>query len=133
MNVLFRISGLCIYGGLVGTHGWEHECQTGTIEGIYIRTVQRVYTIPGTVKKRISRILQTDQGDGRVTEKEKFLSLKSYKEFDEKRDEFQTLKMDKDIVEHMVKIFPKPSNTKEELYKIPRSQGGTIGDGLAGR
>lgn len=68
-----------------------------------------------------------------MTEKEKFLSLKSYKEFDEKRNEFQALKMDKDIVEHMAKIFPKPSNTKEELYKIPRNQGGTIGDGLADR
>ncbi len=65
-----------------------------------------------------------------MTEKEKFLNLKSYEEFDEKRDEFQTLKMDKDIVAHMAKIFPRPSNTKEELYKIPRDQGGTIGDGL---
>lgn len=68
-----------------------------------------------------------------MTEKEKFLNLKSYEEFDKRRGEFKTLKFDKDIVEHMAKIFPKPSGVKEELYKIPRSQGGTIGDGLAGR
>lgn len=64
-----------------------------------------------------------------MTEKEKFLNLKSYEEFNEKRNEFQSLKFDKDIVEHMAKIFPKPSNTKEELFKIPPSQGGTIGNG----
>lgn len=68
-----------------------------------------------------------------MTEKEKFLNLKSYEEFDKKRSEFKNLKFDKDIVEHMAKIFPKLSGVKEELYKIPRSQGGTIGDGLAGR
>lgn len=56
-----------------------------------------------------------------MTEKEKFLNLKSYEEFDKRRGEFKTLKFDKDIVEHMAKIFPKPSGVKEELYKIPRS------------
>lgn len=66
-----------------------------------------------------------------MTEKEKFLKLKSYEEFHEKRDEFQNLKFDKDIVEHMAKIFPKPSNRKDELSRIPRSQGGIIGDGMA--
>ena len=68
-----------------------------------------------------------------MTEKEKFLNLESYEEFHEKRDEFRNLRFDKDIVEHMAKIFPKPSKTKEELYKVPRSQGGTIGDRRADR
>jgi hypothetical protein len=62
-----------------------------------------------------------------VTEKEKFLSLKSYEEFDRRRQEFQTLKFDKEIVDHMSKIFPKPSGISEELYKTPRSQGRSIG------
>lgn len=68
-----------------------------------------------------------------MTEKEKFLKLKSYEEFDKRRDEFQTLRFDRDIVGHMAKIFPKPPDIREELYKIPRSQGGTIGDRLADR
>lgn len=62
-----------------------------------------------------------------MTEKEKFLSLKSYEEFDRRRQEFPTLKFDKEIVDHMSKIFPKPSGITEELYKIPRSEGGSIG------
>lgn len=62
-----------------------------------------------------------------MTEKERFLQLKSYEEFDRRREEFETLKFDKDIVAHMAKIFPKPSNTKEELYKTPLNKGGTIG------
>lgn len=65
-----------------------------------------------------------------MTEKEKFLSLKSYEEFDRRRQEFATLKFDKEIVDHMSKIFPKPSGVTEELYKIPRSEGGSIGNCL---
>ena len=62
-----------------------------------------------------------------MTEKERFLSLKSYEEFDRRRQEFRTLKFDKEIVDHMSKIFPKPSETTEELYKTSRRQGGSIG------
>lgn len=65
-----------------------------------------------------------------MTEKEKFLSLKSYEEFDRRRREFPTLKFDKEIVDHMSKIFPKPSGITEELYKIPKSEGGSIGSCL---
>lgn len=56
-----------------------------------------------------------------MSKKEKFLSLKSYNEFHERKEEFKELKFDKEIVEHMGKIFPRVSNTKEELYKEPRS------------
>ena len=51
-----------------------------------------------------------------MTQKEKFLGLKSYVEFDERREEFKGLKFDKDIIEHMSKIFPKPYGGQEELY-----------------
>lgn len=62
-----------------------------------------------------------------MTDKELFLSMKTYEEFDRRRKEFKELKMDRDILEHMRKIFPKVSDTKEELCKTPPSLGGTIG------
>ena len=58
-----------------------------------------------------------------MTEKEKFLLVKSYAEFDERREEFRGLKFDKDIIEHMSKIFPKCYGGKEELYKTPPQPG----------
>lgn len=51
-----------------------------------------------------------------MTAKELFLSMESYEEFDRRRKELDGLKVDKDILEHMKKIFPRVSNTKEELY-----------------
>lgn len=54
-----------------------------------------------------------------MTEKEKFLKLQSYEEFDRRRDEFKTLKFDKDILSHMSKLFGKSPNPKEELYRTP--------------
>ncbi len=61
-----------------------------------------------------------------MTEKEKFLNLKSYEEFNKRRNEFNNLKFDEEIVAHMSKIFPKPSGVTEELYKTPRTKGGSI-------
>lgn len=54
-----------------------------------------------------------------MTDKEKFLSIQTYEEFDKKRGEFRELSMaDKEIREHAGKIFPKLKNhTTEELYK----------------
>lgn len=51
-----------------------------------------------------------------MTEKEKFLQVKSYAEFDKRREEFKGLKFDKDVIDHMTKIFPKPYGGHEELY-----------------
>lgn len=62
-----------------------------------------------------------------MNSKELFLSMKTYEDFDRRRNELKGLKMDKEVLEHMGKIFPKVSDTKEELYKTPRSEGGTIG------
>lgn len=56
-------------------------------------------------------------------EKELFLTLKSYEEFDARRHEFKYLKWDQDIVNHMAKIFPKPYTGKEELYKTKPEPG----------
>lgn len=59
-----------------------------------------------------------------MTAKEKFLAVGSYEEFDRRRDEFKELKItDKEVREHVRKIFPKVSNTKEELYKTPPQAG----------
>ena len=42
-----------------------------------------------------------------MTQKEEFLQLKSYEEFERKRDRFKGLKLDREILEHMNRIFPK--------------------------
>lgn len=42
-----------------------------------------------------------------MTQKEEFLMLKSYEEFDEKREHFRGMKLDKEIREHMNRIFPR--------------------------
>ena len=61
-------------------------------------------------------------------EKRKFLAIKTYEEFDRRRSEFSDLSMkDPDIMNHVKKIFPKLRGSDEELFKTPRSQGGTIG------
>lgn len=51
-----------------------------------------------------------------MTVKELFLNIETYEEFDKRREEFKKLEMDKDVLEHMSKMFPKVSDTKEELY-----------------
>ena len=53
-----------------------------------------------------------------MTDKEKFLTIDTYEEFDRRREEFKSLKMsDEDVRNHMAKIFPKCYGGKEELYK----------------
>ena len=41
-----------------------------------------------------------------MNQKEEFLKIKSYEEFDKSRDKFKGLKFDKEIIEHLGKIFP---------------------------
>ena len=65
-----------------------------------------------------------------MTQKEKLLQMKSYEEFDRNRELFKGMKPDKDIIEHLSRITPKSPNPQEELYKIPRSEGGSIGNCL---
>ena len=56
--------------------------------------------------------------------KEKFLAIQTYEEFDKRRAEFKELMMsDKEVREHVGKIFPRVSNTREELYKTPPNSG----------
>lgn len=62
-----------------------------------------------------------------MTAKEQLLKIKTYEEYLEKRHTLKELKPDKEVIEHLSKIFPKASNTKEELYKTPPKDGGTIG------
>ncbi len=66
-----------------------------------------------------------------MTAKEKLLRMETYEEYEKGRAELAGLKPDKEVIEHLSKLFGKVSDTKEELYKVPRSEGGTIGDGLA--
>lgn len=59
-----------------------------------------------------------------MTQKEKFLSIKSFGEFDKRRNEFKGLSMgDQEIRRHAAVIFPKASDVKEELYKNPPDSG----------
>ena len=39
--------------------------------------------------------------------KDEFLKIETYEEFDRRREEFRELKYDKEIGEHLDKIFPK--------------------------
>ncbi len=54
-----------------------------------------------------------------MTDKEKFLSIQTYEEFDRRRGEFRELSMaDKEIREHAGTLFPRIKNyTTEELYR----------------
>lgn len=57
-----------------------------------------------------------------MNQKELFLQIVSYGEYVKQRDEFKGLKIDKEVLEHMAKIFPKVSGTKEELFKDPENR-----------
>lgn len=56
-----------------------------------------------------------------MTDKEKFLSIQTYEEFDKRRGEFKKLSMaDEEIRKHVGKIFPRLKKcTQEELYRTP--------------
>lgn len=58
-----------------------------------------------------------------MTEKEKLLQLKSYEEFDRRREEFNELMPDEEIIEHLTKITQKSQNPDEELFKTPPGNG----------
>lgn len=59
-----------------------------------------------------------------MTDKEKFLAIDTYEEFDKRRGEFKSLKLsDKEIRDHIAKIFPKPYGGNDELYKTPLEPG----------
>ena len=40
------------------------------------------------------------------TLKEKFLEVKNYEEFEARREEFNGLRLDKEVLDHTAKIFP---------------------------
>lgn len=53
-----------------------------------------------------------------MTQKEKFLKIETYEEFDRRREEFKGLGLaDLEVRKHLSKIFGKASDTKEELYR----------------
>lgn len=54
-----------------------------------------------------------------MTKKEEFLRIQSYEEFDKKRKRFKGLKIDKDIAEHMDKIFPKLTPCEDGIVFDP--------------
>ena len=62
-----------------------------------------------------------------MTQKERLLQMKTYEEFERDRGLFKGLKPDKEIIAHLSKISSKSPNPQEELYKVPRSRGGSIG------
>lgn len=53
--------------------------------------------------------------------KELLLSMKSYEDFDNNRDAFKDLKIDKEGIEHLNKIFPEayaPTDMHREVYPL---------------
>lgn len=57
-----------------------------------------------------------------MTQKELFLSLKSYEDFDKNRSVFRGMPVDDEIRTHSEKIFPKAYAPKDMHYEIPRSK-----------
>ena len=62
-----------------------------------------------------------------MTKKEKLLAIDAYEEYNRRRSEFKGIKPDKEMLDHIAKLFPKTTTSKEEVSKTPPSQGGTIG------
>lgn len=62
-----------------------------------------------------------------MTKKEELLAIKTYEEYDKRRNEFKGIKPDKEMFEHIAKLFPKTTTSREELCKTPPDKGGTIG------
>ena len=58
-----------------------------------------------------------------MTQKETFLKIDSYEEYQRRREEFKGLEVDEDVRDHIKRLFPKASNTKEELFKTRPSDG----------
>ncbi len=58
-----------------------------------------------------------------MTQKETFLKIDSYEEYQRRREEFKGLEVDEDVRDHIKRLFPKVSNTKEELFKTRPSNG----------
>lgn len=56
-----------------------------------------------------------------MTQKELFLSLKSYDDFDKNRSAFKGMSMDDEIRAHSERIFPKAYAPKDMHHEIPRS------------
>ncbi|MBP3507758.1 MAG: hypothetical protein J6K43_15325 [Lachnospiraceae bacterium] len=52
-----------------------------------------------------------------MTSKEKLLEIQSYEEFDRRREEFRDLKFDREIVEHMSKIFSDITPVNKEVHE----------------
>ena len=60
-----------------------------------------------------------------MTDTERLLAIDNYEEYKRQRLTFMNLKPDKEVIEHLNKIFPKMYKTEEELYKTlpPRCPG----------
>ena len=50
-----------------------------------------------------------------MTDKERLLAIDNYEEYKRQRLTFMNLKPDKEVIEHLNKIFPKMYKTEEEL------------------
>ena len=50
--------------------------------------------------------------------KDEFLKIETYEEFDRRREEFRDLKYDKEIGEHLDKIFPKAYAPKDKHVDV---------------
>lgn len=54
-----------------------------------------------------------------MTQKEAFLEIKSFEEYQKRRKEFEGLYIDSEVRAHIEALFPKASNTTEELFSDP--------------
>ncbi|MDE7299552.1 MAG: hypothetical protein K2N94_12105 [Lachnospiraceae bacterium] len=57
-----------------------------------------------------------------MTKREEFLNIKTYEEFDRRREEFRGMPVDKEMLQHASQLFGKSPNPPEELYRTPPYQ-----------
>lgn len=57
-----------------------------------------------------------------MTPKERLLQMKTYEEYRQGRELLNGLKPDKEVLEHLSKLFGKSPNPPEELYRTPPYQ-----------
>lgn len=58
-----------------------------------------------------------------MTQKEAFLEIQSFEEYQKRRKEFEGLDMDSEVREHIEALFPRTSNTTEEVFRDPLNRG----------
>lgn len=87
--------------------------------GIYFGGFPGIYREPGRAEGKGCGIIWFDCRSSGMTKREEFFNIKTYEEFDRRREEFRGMPMDQEILRHASKLFGRSPNLHEELYRTP--------------